>query len=101
MKIKTPIFFLLMPTAVFGGMWIYEAFDTGRAMDQVFESYSPGSRLLVWIGTMSVAGFLNSFALDNFYPNYQNKGPTEQRYIHIIGFVLCFGLVSSISWMLF
>lgn len=101
MKFKAPIFFLITPPVLFGLIWVYEAFETGQTIKQIFMLRTHDNSLLVWIGRMSIAGFLNSFALENFYPNYQNKSVSVQRLISIIGFALFLAVVSIIIWVLF
>ncbi|TON37579.1 hypothetical protein CGH58_21530 [Vibrio parahaemolyticus] len=101
MKFKAPIFFLIAPPVFFGLLWAYEAFDTGQTIKQIFMLRTDNNSLLVWIGKISIAGFLNSFALENFYPNYQNKSMLVQRLINIIGFALLLAVVSTIIWVLF
>ncbi|MFM2578114.1 hypothetical protein [Vibrio fortis] len=101
MKFKAPIFFLIAPPVFFGLIWVYEGFQTGQTINQIFMLRTDNNSLLVWIGKMSIAGFLNSFALENFYPNYQNKSASIQRVINIIGFALFLAVVSTIIWVLF
>ncbi|MFM2597999.1 hypothetical protein [Vibrio fortis] len=101
MKFKAPIFFLIAPPVFFGLIWVYEGFQTGQTINQIFMLRTDNNSLLVWIGKMSIAGFLNSFALENFYPNYQNKSASIQRVINIIGFALFLAAVSTIIWVLF
>ncbi|WP_120512051.1 hypothetical protein [Photobacterium salinisoli] len=101
MKFKAPIFFLIAPPVLFGLIWAYEAFETGQTIKQIFMLRTDNNSLLVWIGKISIAGFLSSFALENFYPNYQNKSLSVQRLINIIGFALFLALVSTIIWVLF
>ncbi len=101
MKFKAPIFFLIAPPVLFGLIWTYQAFETGQTINQIFMLRTDNNSLLVWIGKMSIAGFLNSYALENFYPNYQNKSLSVQRLINIIGFALFLAVVSTIIWVLF
>ncbi|MFM2483283.1 hypothetical protein [Celerinatantimonas sp. YJH-8] len=101
MKFKVPILFFIAPPILFGLVWAYEAFETGQTIKQIFMLRTDNNSLLVWIGKMSIVGFLNSFVLENFYPNYKNKSVSVQRLINIIGCAFFLAVVSTIIWVLF
>ena len=85
---------------VFILIWIYEAFETGSSIGSIFEENFEDTALIILIVKMSIAGFINSFFLENYYPQYQDKGVQTQRLINLVGFALFFALISAGLWLI-
>jgi hypothetical protein len=70
---------------VFALIWFVESLVLGVPFGQTLNARFDDNGVLWLIGKMSVAGAVNSFIFENYYPEFHRRGAQVQRWVHLIG----------------